>query len=110
MYNNALERLNRGHMIFVLLLMAQFQLWDGVMTHVFVRRGLAMEGNALMSSLVYGGDFLFLKVLSVAILALVLWLVFKRFPRLAIWSTATVAIFYLGVITWNFLVVFANTT
>jgi hypothetical protein len=107
-YNDALERINRGHMIFVLLLMAQFQLWDGVITHVFVRSGLAREGNAIMSNLVYGGDFLFLKIVSVAVLALVLWLIFKRFPRLAISTAAVVAIFYLGVITWNFLVVFAN--
>jgi len=109
MYKNALVRVNRGHMIFLLLLMAQFQLWDGVITHVFVRGGLAREGNALMSGLVYGGDFLFLKVVSVAILALVLWSVFKRFPKLALTTTAGVAIFYLGVITWNFLVGFANT-
>jgi len=108
MYSNALERLNRGHMIFVLLLMAQFQLWDGVITHVFVRGGLAREGNALMSNLVYSGDFLLLKIVSVAILALVLWFIFKRFPRLAISTTAGIAIFYLGVITWNFLVVFTN--
>jgi hypothetical protein len=109
MYKNALERLNRGHMIFLLLLMAQFQLWDGVITHVFVRGGLAREGNALMSSLVYGGDFLVLKIISVAVLALVLWFIFKRFPMLALSAAGGVAIFYLGVITWNFLVVFSNT-
>jgi hypothetical protein len=109
MYRNALEKINRGHMVFLLLLMAQFQLWDGVITQVFVKGGLAREGNALMANLVYGGDFLALKIVSVAILALVLWLIFKRFPRLAISTTACIAIFYLGVITWNFLVVFSNT-
>jgi hypothetical protein len=109
MYKNALERLNRGHMIFLLLLMAQFQLWDGVITQVFVKGGLAREGNALVSNLVYGGDFLAVKIVSVAVLALALWLIFKRFPRLAITTTASIAIFYLGVITWNFLVVFSNT-
>lgn len=108
-YNNPLERLNRGHMIFALLLMAQFQLWDGVITHVFVRNGLAREANAFMANLVYGGDFLVFKIISVAIVALALWVIYKRFPRLAIITAAGIAVFYLGVVTWNFLVVFATT-
>jgi hypothetical protein len=106
--NSAWKGINRGHMMFVLLLMAQFQLWDGVITHVFVRQGVAREANALMANLVYGGDFLFLKIVSVIILALVLCLLYRRFPKLSISTAAVVAIFYLGVITWNFLVVFAN--
>ena len=107
-YNNALDRLNRGHMIFMLLMMAQFQLWDGIITDVFVRGGLAREANALMAGFVYGGDFLLLKIVSTVILALALWAIYKRFPRLAIFTTASVAVFYLGVITWNFLVVFST--
>lgn len=100
--------LNSGHMVFTLLLMAQFQLWDGIMTHVFVGSGLAKEGNSLMAELVYKGDFLFLKIVSVAILGLALWMIFRKFPKLAISTTACVAAFYLGVIVWNFMVIFSN--
>lgn len=108
-YGSIFERFDRGHMLFMLLMMAQFQLWDGIMTDVFVRGGLAREANALMAGFVYGGDFITLKIISTAVLALALWAIYKRFPRLAIFTTASIAVFYLGVITWNFLVVFSNT-
>lgn len=107
--SNILERINRDHMLFILSMMVQFQLWDGIMTDVFVRGGLVREANTLMASFVYGGDFIPLKILSTAILAVALWTIYRRFPRLAICTAALIAVFYLGVITWNFLVVFSNT-
>ena len=107
-YINVLKHLNRGHMLFVLLMMAQFQLWDGIMTDVFVRGGLTYEANALVAGFVYGGDFIPLKIISIAVLSLALLAIYKHFPRLAIFTTASIAFFYLCVITWNFMVVFNN--
>lgn len=97
---------DRGHMIFALWLMAQFQLWDGIITEVFTRRGLVSEGNIFTRGLVLSGDFLIFKIIVVAVLSAMLWLIYKRYPRLAIGTSIAIAIFYLGVVTWNLLVVF----
>ena len=89
-----------------LALAAQFQVWDGLVTQVFVNNGLAHEANPLMSSLVSGGNFLLLKILGALLCLPILWLVYKRFPRLALASTAALVVLYAVVLTWNFTVVF----
>ncbi|GEM_PF-557900 len=98
--------INRGHMIFALSLMAQFQLWDGLITQTFVKRGLAVEGNMLMSGLVQSGSFLIFKIIGVVAVSALLWLLYKMYPRLAIGASIAIAVFYAGVVTWNLLVVF----
>lgn len=95
-------------MVFAMLMMAQLQLWDSVMTDVFVRGGLAREANGLMANIIHGGDFVLFKLVSVVVLALALWCIYRRVPRLAIYTAAGISVFYLGVITWNFLIIFAN--
>ena len=106
MRTRALENLNRGHILFVLLLMAQFQFWDGIITQVFVNNGLAKEANPLMAPLVSGGSFLLIKLLGIAALLLLLWIISKRFPRIAVASASCISIYYIAVITWNFMVFF----
>lgn len=95
-------------MIFALVLMAQFQFWDGIMTQVFVNIGLVREANHLMAPLVAGGDFLFLKLLGIAALLCLLWIVHKVLPRIALLTASSLALFYLTVITWNFAVLFST--
>jgi len=101
-----LSGLETGRMIFVLILMAQFQFWDSLMTHVFVRSGLINEGNPLVVTAVRSGDFVYIKLLGLMLLIPVLWIVFRRFPRMAFSMASCMAIFYGAVITWNFLVLF----
>jgi hypothetical protein len=65
-------------MLFVLAMMAQFQFWDGIMTHVFVNNGIVKEANHLVAPLVAGGDFLLVKLIGIVVLFWLLWTVFKR--------------------------------
>ncbi|MGA2159187.1 MAG: DUF5658 family protein [Dehalococcoidia bacterium] len=102
----AVDRSGQGHMLFALLLLAQFQLWDGIMTQVFVKTGFAIEANHIMEPFINNGVFLAIKLLGIAALLPLLWLVYKRFPRVAFTAASCLAIIYLGVITWNFLVFF----
>jgi hypothetical protein len=88
-----------------LVLAAQFQIWDGLMTHIFVNNGLVQEANPLMSSLVSGGNFLLLKVIGVLLCLPILWLVYKYFPRLALTSTVSLVVLYAAILAWNFTVV-----
>lgn len=106
MLTRAIEQINRGHILFVLLLMAQFQFWDGVITHVFVTNGLVKEANPLVAPLVSGGSFLLIKLLGIAAILLLLWIISKRFPRMAVVAASCISMFYVAVITWNFMVFF----
>ena len=106
MQTRAIRHLNRGHILFVLLLMAQFQFWDGIITQVFVINGLVKEANPLVAPLVSGGSFLLIKLLGIAAVLLLLWIISKRFPRIAVAAASCISVFYLAVITWNFMVFF----
>jgi hypothetical protein len=102
----AVDRAWQGHMFFVLLLMGQLQLWDAIMTQVFVKSGLATEANRLVQPLINSGSFLAVKLVGLAALLPLLWFVYKRYPRVAFTVASCLSIFYLGIITWNFVVFF----
>ncbi|MBN1376342.1 MAG: hypothetical protein JXA01_09315 [Dehalococcoidia bacterium] len=101
-----LKYLDRGHMLFVLLLMVQFQFWDGLITQVFVSNGLVKEANPLMMPLISEGSFLAVKLLGIAAVLLLLWLIYTRFPRMALSAASCISAFYIIVVTWNFTVLF----
>ncbi|MHB8086366.1 MAG: DUF5658 family protein [Dehalococcoidia bacterium] len=103
----ALDRAGQGHMLFALLLMAQFQLWDGIMTQVLVKSGFAIEANRIMVPFINNGAFLAIKLLGIAALLPLLWFVYKRFPRVAFTAASCLSLVYLGVVTWNFAVFFS---
>ncbi len=102
------ENLNKGGMIFALILMAQFLLWDAAITHVFAGGGIVKEANPLVSAAVYSGDFLVIKLLSLLVMVPGLLILHRFYPRVAFTTTACVAMFYVGVVAWNFLVLFSN--
>ncbi|MDD5312294.1 MAG: DUF5658 family protein [Dehalococcoidia bacterium] len=108
MKTGVLRRFTDGRMIFMLILMAQFQLWDGVITQFFVGSGLARESNILMASMVYSGTFIAVKLLGLMLLVPALWVIYKKFPELALTATSSVTVFYCAVITWNFLTLFSS--
>jgi hypothetical protein len=89
----------------LLLLMGLFQLTDGIMTQVFTGNGIAREGNPLMASLVGGGNFLIFKIIGIAACAAALWFTYKYVPRLSKVMASFIAVFYVGVIAWNFTIV-----
>ncbi|MGA2367352.1 MAG: DUF5658 family protein [Dehalococcoidia bacterium] len=103
----SVDRAGQGHMLFALLLLAQFQLWDGIMTQVFVRSGFAVEANRIMEPLINSGSFLAVKLLGTAALLPLLWFVYKRYPRVAFTAASFLSIIYMGIVTWNFVVFFS---
>ena len=94
------------HLVFALLLMAQLQLWDGVITQVFVSNGIAREFNPLVINSVNQGSFLVIKIVGLLLCVFCLWLVGRKFPRLATAIAAVIAVFYTAVLSWNFITVF----
>jgi len=88
-------------MKYLLGLLIAFEILDGVLTHFLIRGGLAREGNPFLLSLVGETNFLILKVVGVLLCALILWDIYKRWPRVALTTTACFVTFYVVIVLWN---------
>ena len=88
-------------MKYLLILLSGFEISDGIITHFLVRNGLVQEGNPLVESIVMEGNFLLLKVIGVLLCVLILWGVYRRFPRVTLIATSSVVMFYGVVMAWN---------
>lgn len=88
-------------MKYLLGLLIIFEIADGVLTHFLVTSGLGREGNPFLLPLVGESGFLILKVVGVLLAALILWDIYKRFPKVALISTACFVVFYGIIVLWN---------
>ncbi len=88
-------------MKFLLVLLIVFEILDGVLTHFLVRGGLAREGNPFLLPLVGSTNFLILKVVGVLLAALILWDIYKRWPRVALATTGFFVTAYVAIVLWN---------
>ncbi|UCC17853.1 MAG: hypothetical protein JSU58_04695 [Dehalococcoidales bacterium] len=85
----------------LLTIMSSLEISDGVFTDFAVGKGLVNEANPLMDSVVSGGHFLFLKVAGALVCAVILWLLYRKYPRLAKTASSVIITFYAAVIAWN---------
>ena len=92
-------------MKYLLIPLSGFQIADGAITQFFVSNGLVHEGNPFARPIVMGGNFLLLKVIGALISAAVLYLLYKRFPRIARTAASTIVVFYSAVLLWDLIVV-----
>ena len=88
-------------MKYLLLGMSGLEISDGVITQFLVGNGLIQEGNPLMKSIVREGNFLMFKVVGVLLCLLILWKIYRHFPRLTLIATSSVVLFYGVVLVWN---------
>ncbi len=88
-------------MKYLLGLLVLFEISDGLITHFLIKGGLAREGNPLLVPIVGESGFLILKVVGVLVCVLILWDVYKRFPKVALVTTWCFVIFYGAVALWN---------
>ena len=56
-----------GSTLFLLAMMAQLQIWDGIITQAFVNGGLAAEGNRVAAHLLARGNYLPLKIAGILV-------------------------------------------
>ncbi len=87
-------------------IMSGLNISDGLFTDYAVNQELVNEANSLMETLVFGGNFILLKIAGALVCSLALWLVYKRFPRTALAATSLIVLGYSMVLTWN-IVIFA---
>lgn len=79
---------------------------DGLISNFLIRRGLAWEGNPLLETLVGGRLFLVIKVLGVLFCTVILWDIYKKWPRLALITSLCFVGLYAGIVFWNLCVFF----
>jgi hypothetical protein len=89
-------------MIYLLGMLAVFIISDGLLTHALVGNDLMMEGNPLMVPLVAQGNLMLLKLVGTIVCIIILWDLYRRFPRLAVISTSCFVIAYGVIVFWNF--------
>ena len=76
---------------------------DGILTNFLITEGLGREWNPFLQTLVGKESFLFIKIAGALLSILILWDVYKKWPRVAINSVICVVILYTGIVYWNIL-------
>ena len=88
-------------MKYLLGLLAGFVISDGLLTYFLVKHGLAREGNPFLVRIVGEDIFLVLKVVGAILCVLILWDIYRRFPKLALISTSCFVVVYGAIVIWN---------
>ena len=89
-----------------LVLLCLLEVLDGVFTRWAVTAGVAGEWNPLLVGKVTDLSFILVKILGAGACVAVLWLVSRRFPKIAAISATSVSAFYALVLVWNMSVFF----
>jgi hypothetical protein len=81
---------------------ALLQLWDAVITYVYVSNGIVCEGNPFMLPLLKNGMFLPERVLSVGISVILIYMLSRYSLKIAHFASFGVVLLYGSVIIWNY--------
>ena len=88
-------------MSYLLGLLVAFVIGDGLLTHFLVTGGIAREGNPFLQPLVGEAGFIVLKVAGALLCAIILWDIYRRYPRVALISTSFFVVCYGVIVLWN---------
>jgi len=78
-----------------------FVVLDGLLTELLINRGAAREINPFLQPLVGDIGFMLLKVVGALLCALILWDIYRRFPKLASIATWIAVVGYGVIVVWN---------
>lgn len=88
-------------MRYLLIALVALVVSDGVISHFLVAGGLGWEWNPLLRTLVGKEYFLVIKLLAALLSALILWDVYRKWPKLGLISTSCLVLVYTGMVLWN---------
>ncbi len=91
----------RTRMKYLLAVLVSFVILDGVVTEWLVSEGQAREANPFLEPLVGDIGFMLLKAAGALFCTLILWDVYRRFPRIAIGATWCFVVAYGFIVAWN---------
>ena len=96
-----ISTLGKKKMIILLAVLVGFVILDGVLTEILMKRGVAREINPFLQPLVGDVGFMVLKVVGSLLVALILWDIYRRFPRVAVIATWIAVAGYGVIVLWN---------
>ena len=99
MLSQAFQKLNIRLLVIVA---AAFQLWDGIITQIYVSSGHVCEGNPLMAALIKNGIFLPEKIVSIIISVLLIFVLSKFSQKIATQATIAIIYLYSAILVWNY--------
>jgi hypothetical protein len=76
-------------------------LCDSLLTRFLVNNKFAIEGNPLLKDIVGGGWFPIIKIAGVLLAGLILWDIYRRHPRLALFAMGCALSGYALIVMWN---------
>ena len=79
---------------------------DGLISVFLVRHGFGREGNPFLESLIGEPTFMIVKVVGALLCGLILWDIYKQWPKVALIATSCFVVLYSGILFWNILVFF----
>lgn len=88
-------------MLYLLIILVVFVVLDGVLTHFLVDGGLAREGNPFLQPLVGDTGFIVLKIVGSLLCAVILWDIYRHFPKLGLTATWCAVVAYGAIVVWN---------
>lgn len=86
---------------YLLGLLILLNIVDGLTTHFLTQAGIGREGNPFLFRMVGEPEFMIIKVVGVVVCVLILWDIYRRYPRLAFMSTLCFVIGYTAIVFWN---------
>lgn len=92
---------HRSWMKFLVPMLIMIESVDSILTYSAVGKGVVNEANPVLKSFIGTENFIFMKISGSIVSSLLLWFVYKRFPKIGVTATITILIFYLIVLTWN---------
>jgi hypothetical protein len=87
--------------IYLLAAMVALIVVDGLVTQYLIRSKLGSEGNPFLESLVGEPIFIPLKFLGAVLCGLILWDIYKKWPRVALVATSCFVAIYTCIVFWN---------
>ncbi len=93
--------IGKSKMKYLLATLVAFVILDGLLTELLLDGGMAREGNPFLQPLVGDVGFMVLKVAGSLLCALILWDIYKRFPRVAVIATWIAVVGYAIIVVWN---------
>jgi hypothetical protein len=99
---NKIVALKKSELNLLVIAATIFQLWDAVITQVYVSKGLVDEANFLIAPLIKNGTFLAERIFCVAISVFLIYLLSRFSTKIATGAAAGVFVLYCAVLIGNY--------
>jgi len=88
-------------MLWLLGTLVALVILDGIVTEILLAQGLAWESNPILQPLVGESAFMLLKIAGAVICSLILWDIYRHWPKMAVIATWCAVFVYSGIVVWN---------